>query len=88
MADGTGTSPDRTAVAAKLQELGMTQAGVQQLLDGIAIVAPDDRRLLADLVLRLLSPTISAPSVGDSLAAATEPGTSKVSTRIVAENFD
>ena len=88
MADGTAATPaGRDGIVAKLQELGMTGAGAQQLLDAKAIVAPDDRRILAALVSQLLASPAAGLS-GDILAASTEPGTSKVSTRIIAENFD
>lgn len=88
MTDATAGADGHGALLGKLQELGMSATGARQLLDAQALDAPEDRRLLADLVGQMLAPpTLSAMS-GDALATSTEPGTSKVSARIIAENFD
>lgn len=78
---------DTNAIVAKLQELGMTGEGATQLMAGEQIGSADDRRLLADIVGRTLIPDVNLAG-GDMLASSSDSGTSKVSNRMIAENFD
>lgn len=83
---------DASAIIARLQELGMSEAGARQVMAAEPVGSAADRGALAGILNGVLSAQISpvnlSASAGDALASSTEPGTSKVSTRIIAENFD
>lgn len=81
---------DASTIIAKLQELGMTEAGARQVMGAEPVGSAADRGVLAGILKGALSAQITSInlSAGDAIAAVTEPGTTKVSSRIIAENFD
>lgn len=77
---------------ARLVELGVSAAGAQQLLAGETVASADDRTLIAGVAAQLLGNVgVGGPmaaDLGDVAALETDPGTSKVKTRILGTNFD
>jgi hypothetical protein len=85
----------RNTAISRLRALGVSGQGAEQLLAGMPLSDPRDRGVVSGLLLRMLAaePGMRVAEIYDypgsyaQTSEAVEPGSGKVSSRMIAENY-